>query len=108
MQQLTLQFDGYADEQQRVDVAAPARKAVRVTNQAAARVKSVAFGLSVRAQRTVSPWLADWKAWAARRNEAYTALCATEYGEVFTNGDVVKAHLSLAAIIILTVAGGAL
>ncbi|MBQ2674136.1 MAG: hypothetical protein IJG07_05580 [Prevotella sp.] len=67
MQQLTLQFDGFAQEQQRVDVVAPARKTVRVMNQAAARVKSVASELSVRAQRTVSPWRADWMAWAYRR-----------------------------------------
>ena len=92
MQQLTLQFDGLAQEQQRVDVVAPARKTVRVMNQAAARVKSVASELSVRAQRTVSPWLADWQSWALKRNDTFTKLCGSE-GETFRNIEVVRAHL---------------
>lgn len=108
MQQLTLQFDGYADEQQRVDVVVPTRKTVQVINQSARRAKSAAYGLSVRAQRTISPWRADWKRWAARRSETFTALCSTEEGEVFTHGDMVKAHLWLAAVIILIGIGGAL
>lgn len=67
MQQLTLQFDGYAQEQQHVDVVAPARKTVQVIDQAAVRMKSAAFGLTVRARRTVSPWLADWRMWMLKR-----------------------------------------
>jgi hypothetical protein len=47
-------------------------------------------------------------AWWDATSETFTALCATEEGEVFTHGDVVKAHLWLAAAIVLTGIGGAL
>ena len=47
------------------------------------------------------------KAWWNARSETFTALCGTE-GDVFTHGDVVKAHLSLAAVLILIGIGGAL
>lgn len=48
------------------------------------------------------------KAWWHARSESFTALCATEEGEVFTHGDVVKAHLWLALVLILIGIGGAL
>lgn len=48
------------------------------------------------------------KAWLAAKTETFTALCATEKGEVFTHGDVVKAHLALAAVLILIGIGGVL
>lgn len=108
MQQTTIRFDQVLQTRQPVDVMAPARKTVQVINQSARRAKSAAYGLSVRAQQTVSPWLADWKRWAARRSETFTALCSTEEGEVFTHGDVVKAHLALALVLILIGIGGAL
>lgn len=46
--------------------------------------------------------------WWNARSESFTALCATDEGEVFIYGDVVKAHLWLAAVIILIGIGGAL
>lgn len=107
-QQGTIQFDEVLQTRQPVDVTAPARKTVQVINQSARRAKSAAYGLSVRARQTVSPWLADWKRWAARRSDTFTALCSTEQGEVFTHGDVVKAHLVLALVLILIGIGGAL
>lgn len=108
MQQLTLQFEGYADEiRQPVDVTAPARKAVQVVNRQAGRARSAAFRLSARARRIVSPWHEAWQAWAAKRSETFTALCGSE-GDVFTHGDVVKAHLALAAVLILIGIGGGL
>ena len=48
------------------------------------------------------------KAWWSARSETFTSLCATEKGEVFSHGDVVKAHLWLAAVLILIGIGGAL
>lgn len=48
------------------------------------------------------------KAWWQSTSETFTALCATEKGDVFTHGDVVKAHLYLAAVLILIGIGGAL
>ena len=48
------------------------------------------------------------KAWWDTRCASMTALCATEEGEVFTHGDVVKAYLYLAALFILIGIGGAL
>ena len=48
------------------------------------------------------------KVWWNARSESFTALCATEDGEVFSHGDVVKAHLWLAAVIVLIGIGGAL
>ena len=48
------------------------------------------------------------KVWWNARSESFTALCATEKGEVFTHGDVVKAHLALAVVLILIGIGGAL
>ena len=46
--------------------------------------------------------------WWCEESQSFTALCATEKGEVFTHGDVVKAHLWLAAVLILIGIGGAL
>ena len=108
MQQTTIRFDQVLQTRQPVDVTAPARKTVQVINQSARRAKSAAYGLSARARQTVSPWHAAWQQWAARRSETFTALCSTEEGEVFTHGDVVKAHLALFAVIILIGIGGAL
>ena len=48
------------------------------------------------------------QAWWNSRSESFTALCATEHDEVFTHGDVVKAHLCLAAVLTLIGIGGAL
>ena len=46
------------------------------------------------------------KAWLSTKSETFTALCATDEGEVFTHGDVVKAHLGVVLfILILGVAG---
>ena len=43
--------------------------------------------------------------WLGQKSETFTALCGTE-GEVFTHGDVVKAHALLAGLfLILCVAG---
>lgn len=56
------------------------------------------------AERTVK----NLKVWWNARSESMTALCATGEGEVFTHGDVVKAHLALAAVLILIGIGGAL
>ena len=55
-------------------------------------------------ERTVE----NLKAWWSARSESFTALCATEKGEVFTHGDVVKAHLALAVVLTLIGIGGAL
>ena len=45
------------------------------------------------------------KAWLSAKSETFTALCGTE-GDVFTHGDVVKAHLGvLLFLLILGVAG---
>ena len=57
-----------------------------------------------RVERTVK----NCRVWWNARSESFTALCATEKGEVFTHGDVVKAHLALAAVLILIGIGGAL
>ena len=84
MQQTTIRFDQVLQTRQPVDVTAPARKTVQVINQSARRAKSAAYGLSARARQTVSPWHAAWQQWAASRSEAFTALCSTEEGEVFT------------------------
>lgn len=46
--------------------------------------------------------------WWAAPSMAFTALCARNRSDVFTHGDVVKAHLALAAILILIGIGGAL
>lgn len=55
-------------------------------------------------ERTVE----NLKVWWSTTSKSFTALCATEEGEVFTHGDVVKAHLWLAAVLILIGIGGAL
>ena len=47
------------------------------------------------------------KVWWQSTSETFTALCGTE-GDVFTHGDVVKAHLWLAVVLILIGIGGAL
>lgn len=48
------------------------------------------------------------KVWWSTTSNSFTALCATGEGEVFTHGDVVKAQLALAAVLILIGIGGAL
>ena len=48
------------------------------------------------------------KVWWSATSNSFTALCATDEGEVFAHGDVVKAHLALAAVLILIGIGGAL
>ena len=45
------------------------------------------------------------KAWLSAKSETFTALCGTE-GDVFTHGDVVKAHLYLVALFILMCVAG--
>ena len=45
--------------------------------------------------------------WLNAKSETFTALCGSE-GDVFTHGDVVKAHLCLAAVLTLIGIGGAL
>ena len=47
------------------------------------------------------------KVWWQSTSDTFTTLCGTE-GDVFTHGDVVKAHLYLAAVLILIGIGGAL
>ena len=43
--------------------------------------------------------------WLGRKSETFTALCGSE-GDVFTHGDVAKAHLGfLALVLTLCVAG---
>jgi len=62
----------------------------------------VTMTISRTAQRALA--LLEW--WNAK-SQSFTALCGTE-GDVFTHGDVVKAHLCLAAVLILIGIGGAL
>lgn len=50
----------------------------------------------------------NWKVWWNATSETFTRLCATDEGEVFTHGEVVKAHLVLAAVLMLIGIGGAL
>ena len=48
------------------------------------------------------------KVWWSTTSKSFTALCATDEGEVFTHGDVVKANLYVVLILILIGIGGAL
>lgn len=45
------------------------------------------------------------KAWLSAKSETFTALCGTE-GDVFTHGDVVKAHLYLLCVLFLMCVAG--
>ena len=47
------------------------------------------------------------KVWWNARSEIFTAMCGTE-DDVFTHGDVVIAHLYLAAVLAIIGIGGAL
>ena len=49
----------------------------------------------------------NFETWWYGTSHTFTALCATEDGESFTHGEVVKAHL-YAAVVILIGIGGAL
>ena len=46
--------------------------------------------------------------WLSAKSETFTSLCATEEGEEFSHGDVVKAHLALAIVLIVIGIGGVL
>ena len=48
------------------------------------------------------------KGWLGQRSETFTALCATEKGEVFTHADVLKAHAACLLVLALIGIGGAL
>ena len=60
-------------------------------------VKQVRKAVLLRIARVVG-CLAAW--WCSE-SRSLTTLCATESGEVFTHGDVVKAHVFLAVIALL-------
>lgn len=62
----------------------------------------VTMTINRTAQRALT--LQEW--WNAK-SQSFTALCGTE-GDVFTHGDVIKAHLWLAAVLTLIGIGGAL
>ena len=120
MQQLQLQFEGFASSWQSVDAGTAKQcnekrepsallvRIVRTVGEKYSDCRSAVLGLTASAQQRVSPWRAAWQQWASKRCETLTSLCATEKGEVFTHGDVVKAHLALAAVLILIGIGGAL
>ena len=55
-------------------------------------------------ERTVK----NLETWWNATSTTFTRLCATDEGEVFTHGEVVKAHLVLAAVLMLIGIGGAL
>ena len=118
MKQLTLQFEGYAGSWQPENVNATKERkergvstlvvrTIRTVSEKYADCRSGLCALTDRAIDAISPWHTAWKQWASKRSETFTALCATEKGEVFTNGDVVKAHLWLAVIMALVAVGGA-
>ena len=119
MQQLQLQFEGLASSWQPVDAGTakqcnekrePSALLVRIVRTAGEKYsdcRSAVLGLTASAQQRVSPWRAAWQQWASKRCETFSALCATEKGEMFTRGDVVKAHLWLAVIMALVAVGGA-
>ena len=46
--------------------------------------------------------------WWHSDSHTFTALCATERGEAFSHGDVVKAHLWLTLILAIALIGGVL
>ena len=104
MRQLTLQFEGYADSRQ-----PETRSTAKQCSQTAGSLVTVNSQFSAGKLRVyLRQTLSALRAWLAGRSETFTALCSTEEGEVFTHGDVVKAHLWLAAVIILIGIGGAL
>ena len=45
------------------------------------------------------------RAWSRRKSETFTALCGTE-GDVFTHGDVVRAHAYMALVIVIMCVAG--
>lgn len=61
---------------------------------------SVGFGRTFRRLRKIIPSRADCRAWLGRRNVTFTSLCATESGESFTNGEVVKTFAGLVAVLV--------
>lgn len=60
---------------------------------------SAGFGKTFRTLRKIFPHASDCRAWLGRRNVAFTSLCATEHGESFTNGEVLKAFAGLLAVL---------
>lgn len=100
MQQLTLQFDGYADSRPVIDVS--------TTKQCngCSHAGNVVFPRWKQGV-PMAGTMASLRAWLDAKSEIFTALCGSE-GDVFTHGDVVKAHLYMAAVLILIGIGGAL
>lgn len=92
----------------RFSVSAPVQYAGRLKEQCnmqqTIQLGQVQPSVLSRVESTVE----NLKVWWSTTSKSFTALCATEEGEVFTHGDVVKAHLWLAAVLILIGIGGAL
>ena len=103
MQQLTLQFEGYADSRQ-PETHGTAKQCRRGIFYEAFQHFLQGLQKSV-AKPSVRKSLASW--WNSP-SEAFTALCATDRSDVFTHGDVVMAHLALAAVLFMIGLGGAL
>lgn len=72
--------------------------------QKAIEIGQVRPSVLTNVERTVK----NLKVWWNATSETFTRLCATDEGEVFTHGEVVKAHLVLAAVLMLIGIGGAL
>ena len=103
MQQLTLQFDGFADSRQ-PETQGTAKQCQGAEIQKAFQHFFVGLRKSV-AKPSVKKSIALW--WTAP-SSSFTAACATDRSDVFTHGDAVKAHLMLAAVLVLIGIGGAL
>jgi hypothetical protein len=103
MQQLTLQFEGYADSRQ-PETQGTARQCQRGVFYEAFQHFLESLRKSVT-KPSVKKSVALW--WAAPSG-TFSALCATDRSDVFTHGDVVMAHLALAAVLALVGIGGAL
>lgn len=103
MQQLTLQFEGYADSR-RPETRGTAKRCL--SNEPGRLVPQIGAIHAANPADWCRQSLASVRAWLAGRSDVFTALCGE--GEAVTRLDVAKAHLALAAQIILIVIGGAL
>lgn len=113
MQQLTIRFEGYADQVLQPVDAGTARQCSEVSGsfpggnpEFALGKLAVSYGETIRERMARA--VAAVRAWLPERSETFTALCATGEGEVFTHADVVKANACLVVILLLIGIGGAL
>ena len=96
MQQLTLQFDGFAPIGQSSDVSATTERRERVV-----------ISLAEKTRQKVSPWLAAWQQWATAQNTTASGIAgATVTNRMMLQGTAISAFCFVLMFVAAVLQGG--